>query len=149
MPDMSALCLSLLDEQGLKPADVACAGIASPGIADGKQGMVMYANNLPFSKTPICAMLAEQTGVKRVCLDNDANAAAWGEAVAGAAQGTSNSVMITLGTGVGGASSLTTAFIPASTQQAVSSATLSLSSTASPVPADEKAVGNPIALPPA
>ena len=35
-------------------------------------------------------------------VENDANAAAWGEAVAGAARGTHNSVMITLGTGVGG-----------------------------------------------
>ena len=38
----------------------------------------------------------------RVSVENDANAAAWGEAVAGAAKGTHNSVMITLGTGVGG-----------------------------------------------
>lgn len=100
--DMAALCLDLIAEQGLTVADIACAGIASPGIADGRTGMVMYANNLPFLKTPICAMLAEKTGIARVCLDNDANAAAWGEAVAGAAKGTSNSVMITLGTGVGG-----------------------------------------------
>lgn len=100
--DMAALCLDLIAEQGLTVADIVCAGIASPGIADGRTGMVMYANNLPFHKTPICAMLAEKTGIARVCLDNDANAAAWGEAVAGAAQGTTNSVMITLGTGVGG-----------------------------------------------
>ncbi|MBQ8396621.1 MAG: ROK family protein [Clostridia bacterium] len=100
--DMGQLCLDLLAEHNLTPANIECAGIASPGIADGRTGMVMYANNLPFSKTPICSMLAEQTGIKRVCLDNDANAAAWGEAVAGAAKGTTNSVMITLGTGVGG-----------------------------------------------
>ncbi len=100
--DMATLCLDLIAEQGLTVADIVCAGIASPGIADGRTGMVMYANNLPFLKTPICAMLAEKTGIARVCLDNDANAAAWGEAVAGAAKGTSNSVMITLGTGVGG-----------------------------------------------
>jgi glucokinase len=37
-----------------------------------------------------------------VKIENDANAAAWGEACAGAARGTKNSVMITLGTGVGG-----------------------------------------------
>lgn len=100
--DMAKLCLDLLDSQGLKPADIACAGIASPGIADGRTGMVMYSCNLPFYKTPICTMLAEQTGIASVRLDNDANVAAWGEAVAGAAKGTTNSVMITLGTGVGG-----------------------------------------------
>ena len=47
-------------------------------------------------------MVSKGTGVKSVHVENDANAAAWGEAVAGAARGTTNSVMITLGTGVGG-----------------------------------------------
>ena len=51
---------------------------------------------------PICEMVAERTGISDVRVENDANAAAWGEAVAGAAKGTKNSVMITLGTGVGG-----------------------------------------------
>ena len=45
---------------------------------------------------------ARALGVGVVHVENDANAAAWGEAVAGAAKGTRNSVMITLGTGVGG-----------------------------------------------
>ncbi len=100
--DIAAVSLRLLKEQGLEPGDIQAAGIASPGIADGRTGMVMYSCNLPFRKTPICAMLAEQMGISRVYLDNDANAAAWGEAVAGAAKGTADSVMITLGTGVGG-----------------------------------------------
>ncbi|MBE6575060.1 MAG: ROK family protein [Ruminococcaceae bacterium] len=100
--DIAAVSLRLLKEKGLDPRDVQAAGIAAPGIADGRTGMVMYSCNLPFRKTPICAMLAEQMGIPRVYLDNDANAAAWGEAVAGAAKGTADSVMITLGTGVGG-----------------------------------------------
>ncbi|MBR6708970.1 MAG: ROK family protein [Clostridia bacterium] len=102
MDDMGALCLDLLAENGLKISDIASAGIAAPGTADDKTGMVMYANNLPFLKTPIRDMLSARTGIKNIRLDNDANAAAWGEAVAGAAKGTSKSIMITLGTGVGG-----------------------------------------------
>lgn len=102
LDDMGALCLALLGEHGLKPSDIASTGIASPGIADGRTGMVMYANNLPFLRTPICAMLSKRTGLEQIYLDNDANAAAWGEAAAGAARGSRNSVMITLGTGVGG-----------------------------------------------
>ena len=47
-------------------------------------------------------LVSRKTGVANVHVENDANAAAWGEAVAGAAKGTKNSVMITLGTGVGG-----------------------------------------------
>ena len=100
--DMAKLCLDLLREQGLTTDDIVSAGIASPGIADGQTGTVMYANNLPFYKTPICAMMAEQTKIKNFYLNNDANAAAWGEAVAGAAKGSNISIMITLGTGVGG-----------------------------------------------
>jgi glucokinase len=47
-------------------------------------------------------MLSERTGIKNIFVANDADAAAYGEAVAGAAKGVANSVMITLGTGVGG-----------------------------------------------
>ena len=64
--------------------------------------MVEYANNLPFRKFPIAQMLRDRLGIERVRLENDANAAAWGEAVAGAAKGTTDSIMVTLGTGVGG-----------------------------------------------
>ena len=53
-------------------------------------------------KFPICAYIRERFPAPYVFVENDANAAAWGEAVAGAARGTHNSVMITLGTGVGG-----------------------------------------------
>jgi glucokinase len=50
----------------------------------------------------MCAELSARLGLDNIHVENDANAAAWGEAVAGAARGTKNSVMITLGTGVGG-----------------------------------------------
>ena len=83
-------------------SEIESIGIASPGIANNVDGVVEYANNLPFSKFPICKLVSEATGVASVHVENDANAAAWGEAIAGAAKGTTNSVMITLGTGVGG-----------------------------------------------
>ena len=100
--DIAMLCKKLCASEGLKVTDVAAIGIASPGIANHDDGVVEYANNLPFRKLRICEMLRERTGVKNVHVENDANAAAWGEAVAGAARGTKKSVMITLGTGVGG-----------------------------------------------
>ena len=46
-------------------------------------------------------MIHERTGLP-VYVDNDANVAAWGEYCAGAGKGSSNMVMVTLGTGVGG-----------------------------------------------
>lgn len=100
--DIAALCSELTAAEGLTAADIASVGIASPGIANHDTGVVEYANNLPFRKFPIADLLRERFPVARIRIENDANAAAWGEAVAGAAKGSSNSIMITLGTGVGG-----------------------------------------------
>ncbi len=100
--DISALCLRLCEENGISVADVDAIGIAAPGAANYTDGYVEYANNLPFEHVPICEMVSKGTGVKEVHVENDANAAAWGEAVAGAAKGADKSIMITLGTGVGG-----------------------------------------------
>lgn len=100
--DMGSLCLSLIKKQNLQCADIAYLGIATPGIADCDSGYVEYANNLPFRHFPIAQELQRILPVPRVYIENDANAAAKGEAVAGSAKGYANSVMITLGTGVGG-----------------------------------------------
>ena len=100
--DIAAVCRALCTEAGVPLSEIVSVGIATPGIANHDTGVVEYANNLPFRKLPLADMLRERLGVERVKIENDANAAAWGEAVAGAAQGTRNSIMITLGTGVGG-----------------------------------------------
>ena len=99
---MAALCKEICAAQGIELSDVAAIGVASPGIADHTNGVVEYANNLPFRHFEIAKTLRTLIGVENIHVENDANAAAWGEAVAGAARGTANSVMITLGTGVGG-----------------------------------------------
>ena len=101
--DIAALCRKVCADAGVTLADVKSIGIATPGIANHDTGVVEYANNLPFKKFPIADLLKEALGEEiTVRIENDANAAAWGEACAGAAKGTSNSIMITLGTGVGG-----------------------------------------------
>ena len=100
--DIAALCYDIVAEAGLTVSDISTVGIASPGIANHDDGMVDYANNLPFRKFPIADILRKRFPVESIRVENDANAAAWGEAMAGAAKGTKNSVMITLGTGVGG-----------------------------------------------
>lgn len=100
--DIALLCRRVCDAAGVLTSDVGAVGIASPGVANHDTGVVEYANNLPFRHFPIAQLLRERFPVERVSVENDANAAAWGEAVAGAARGTDNSVMITLGTGVGG-----------------------------------------------
>lgn len=102
--DMAALCKKLLSEHGITLNDIERVGIASPGIANTKTGVIEYANNLPFKNLPISGMLSERLDIstEKIRVANDANAAALGEAVAGAAKGSDSSVMITLGTGVGG-----------------------------------------------
>ena len=100
--DIAMLCKKLCDVAGITQADVASVGIASPGIVDDETGEVVYANNLGLKHFPIIPLLREMLEIKEYHIENDANAAAWGEAIAGAAKGSKSSVMITLGTGVGG-----------------------------------------------
>ncbi len=100
--DMARLCEKLVSEAKLTFDDIAYAGIAAPGTVDPARGVVTYANNLPFNNFAISDTLKSLIPVKKVYLENDANAAALGEAVAGAARGVKHAVMITLGTGVGG-----------------------------------------------
>lgn len=100
--DMAALCRKVCKDAGIPLSDIVSVGVASPGLVNRKTGIVEYANNLPFNQFPIAGLLSEHLDGKEVLVENDANAAAWGEAIAGAAKGTSYSVMVTLGTGVGG-----------------------------------------------
>ena len=102
--DICALCIAVCKEKGIDIKDVANIGVAAPGIANTLKGTVEYSCNLPFRKFKIAEFIANTLGVdkSRVTVANDANAAAWGEAVAGAAKGTTDSIMVTLGTGVGG-----------------------------------------------
>ncbi len=100
--DIAALCRKLCADNGLALTEIASIGIASPGVVNDETGEIIYTNNLPFKHFPILPTLRQELGVKEMHIENDANAAAWGEAIAGAAKGSKSSVMITLGTGVGG-----------------------------------------------
>lgn len=100
--DIAALCIGVCKEAGCNISDVSRVGVATPGTANSRTGVVEYANNLNFKDFPLASLLSEKLEGITVKIENDANAAALGEAIAGAAKGTSNSVMITLGTGVGG-----------------------------------------------
>ncbi len=100
--DMAKLCRILSEESGISLSEVNSIGIASSGIADNKDGKIVYSCNLPFDNFKIREYLANDTGIEKVYVANDANAAALGEAVAGACAGVSEAVMVTLRTGVGG-----------------------------------------------
>ncbi len=81
--------------------DTAGVGVGAAGLVD-RDGAVHYAPNIPkLIKVPLRERLAARFDVP-VVVDNDANAAAWGEVCHGAARGISHALVITLGTGVGG-----------------------------------------------
>lgn len=90
-----------LKEAGLALDDINSVGIGTPGAANRSSGVVLYSNNLAFDNVPLGKMLEEKLG-KKVYVENDANAAAYGEYLAGSGKGYENVVVITLGTGVGG-----------------------------------------------
>jgi glucokinase len=102
--DMAELCKKLLAECNVSMSDLAGAGIACPGTVNPVTGIVEYANNIKFSDFPLVELFSKEMNIpeENVKIGNDANLAALGEAVAGAAKGSASSVMITLGTGVGG-----------------------------------------------
>ena len=102
LEDMAKLCREVCADVSLDVADVDGIGIATPGVANSADGVAEYCNNIYFRKYPIVAKLRELTGVENIKLENDANAAALGEAVAGAAKDARISMIVTLGTGVGG-----------------------------------------------
>lgn len=92
------LALAKLDEKNIAALCIAC-----PGAFDSdKPGYVIEAPNLSWRDVPVAAKMEELTGI-RTFLENDANAAAYGEYIAGAGKGANSMVMMTLGTGVGGA----------------------------------------------
>jgi len=101
LDDMAAVALEAIEKANLKVEDIEAAGVGSPGSIDPVNGVVCYANNLGFFDVPMAKELTDRTGID-FYLENDANAAAYGEFIAGAGKGTNNFVMITLGTGVGG-----------------------------------------------
>lgn len=99
--DMAKVALDAIAKAGHTVDDIDGFGVGSPGSIEAETGKVIYSNNLKFFDVPLGDMLEERVG-KKFYVDNDANAAAYGEFVAGAGKGTNNFVAITLGTGVGG-----------------------------------------------
>ena len=77
-------------------------GIGAAGFVDESQSTVLFAPHLAWRHEPLRDSVARRTGLP-VLVDNDANAAGWAEWRFGAAQNQADLVLITLGTGIGGA----------------------------------------------
>ena len=86
---------------GLRPQDAAGIGIACPGPLIPSQGVVVHAPMLGWRNVPLRKIIADAFGVPCL-LENDANAAAYGELALGAGRGCRDMIYITVSTGVGG-----------------------------------------------
>ncbi len=98
--DMAACVMSVLKQANLTTDDIAAIGVGIPGVADQKQGRVIFCTNLGWRDIPLRDEMQKYIG-KPVYIDNDATVAGYAESVAGVSRGCSCSVFLTLGTGVG------------------------------------------------
>ena len=99
--DMVVACRMAMEDAGITIEQIDGVGVGSPGAIDSKNGIVVQAFNLDFFDVPVADMIKERLGVD-CFVGNDANAAAYGEYLAGSGKEAESFVMITLGTGVGG-----------------------------------------------
>lgn len=91
-----------LTELNMTLDQIESIGVGSPGIVDTQSDSIIFASNLNFKNEPLGAKISEAFEGKPVRLVNDANAAAYGEYIAGSGKDAQSLVMITLGTGIGG-----------------------------------------------
>ncbi|MEE1049471.1 MAG: ROK family protein [Clostridia bacterium] len=98
--DMAELAIELAEGCGFTKDDIEGIGIGSPGTIDSTNGVVIYANNLGWDNVPLAEELKKYIDVP-IAVENDANAAAYGEFYVNG-NGADSFIAITLGTGVGG-----------------------------------------------
>lgn len=99
---LSVVVQLVTDLARLAPGAILGVGVAAAGFIDADQATVLYAPNLSWRNEPLQKRLEDQLPF-RVIVENDANAAGWAEFKFGAGKGSKDMVMLTLGTGVGGA----------------------------------------------
>lgn len=99
--NLARLAGELMEEADVLASDVAAIGIGSPGVIDSKQGIVVRWTNFNWEYVSLAELVWKTVQIP-VFVTNDANAAALGEAKYGSGIAYRNSVLLTLGTGVGG-----------------------------------------------
>jgi glucokinase len=82
--------------------DIDAVGLGIAGFVDESRSRVYFAPNLPdWHNEPVRDDVSRRVGLP-VVVENDANAAAWGEFTFGAGEDVTDSLLVTVGTGVGG-----------------------------------------------
>lgn len=100
LPDIITVINNAVAESKISLDKIKQIGIGCPGTCNTATGIIEYSNNLHWDNVPLGNDIEKAFG-KKVIVENDANSAAYGEFLAGAAKGAKNAVVITLGTGVG------------------------------------------------
>ena len=95
------LCKRVLTENQLSFDDIQWVGIGTPGSVNSQLGVVDFNANFGYRDWELQHHMEELLPCQ-VFIENDANAAAYGEYIAGGAKGARYAVVITLGTGIGG-----------------------------------------------
>ena len=96
----TAIAAAARDVQGERPP--VALGVSAAGLVDADGERYLFGAHLPWREAPVRRSLADRTGLP-VVLDNDANCAAYAELHTGAARGARSALLITIGTGIGGA----------------------------------------------
>lgn len=99
--DIIMLCKKVMANNNLTANDIKSIGVGIPGCYDSQSGVIIYCTNINFKNTQLRKLIQAEINVP-VYLGNDADCAALGEAYAGATKDANHSVMITIGTGIGG-----------------------------------------------
>lgn len=100
--NMVASAEAVIAASGVSRKDIIAAGVGAPGPLNWETGIVYSPPNLPgWKDVPLAGLMQDRLGIP-CFLENDANAACYGEFWMGAGQGCETMCLLTLGTGVGG-----------------------------------------------
>ncbi|MDR1221427.1 MAG: ROK family glucokinase [Tannerella sp.] len=99
--DMAEVGKEAVRQAGLQLSDVSSCGTGVPSCINPATNLLVHANNFGWKNVPVYDCLQKHISLP-LYISNDANCAAYGEVLAGAAKNCTDAIMLTLGTGVGG-----------------------------------------------
>src|SRR5579859_1666879 len=102
LPRIYVTIQEVLEQAKVTLDEITAIGVAAPGPLDNREGVLYSPPNLPTWKAVPLRELLSQQFQRPVCVENDANAAALGELLFGAGQGSRDMVYLTVSTGIGG-----------------------------------------------
>lgn len=98
---LAELSKKLTEQANVNFSAVQAIGVGAPEVVDSRRGVVLRWSNFNWQNAPLAERLQQLTG-KKTYIANDANIAALGESKFGATSQYQSSILLTIGTGVGG-----------------------------------------------